>query len=294
MEVKTIKQHYVPQFYLRNFEDKDHKLYVYNRQNEKFIESRAKDICYKKCLHETPWENANSKLGKYVLPNQIEKDFSKQENRYNILLKKIIDICSEPKNEKALICNQTEKKELGLFVANMLLRNPWSLEQADIDNIPNKLMENSEIQSIDQLLQALGMGGTESLIKHSSKKMWLDRELNNGKNVPTFIARDLQKMFMSFLITQNAYFVTSSFPVIFETYESKNNKTHFQNLFIPLCPKIAVQYTQNSNMKAFRNRQIPIYPETVTKINRLYLKGSPEQFQLIISHNNDVLRNILQ
>ena len=40
-------------------------------------------------------------------------------------IKKIIDICSEPKNENALICNQMEKKELALFVANMLLRNLW-------------------------------------------------------------------------------------------------------------------------------------------------------------------------
>ncbi len=294
MEVKTIKQHYVPQFYLRNFEDKDHKLYVYNRQKEKFIESRAKDICYKKYLYETPWENANSKLGKYVLPNQIEKDFSKQENRYNILLKKIIDTCSEPQNEKALICTQAEESELALFAANMLLRNLWSLKHADIDNILNELMENSEIQSIDHLLQALGMGGTEALIKHSCKKSWLDSALNNGENVPTSIAHDLQKMSMVFFVTQNASFVTSSFPVIFETYESENNKTHFQKLLIPLCPKIAVQYTKSSKMKAFHNRQISIYSKKVAKINRLYLKGNPEQFQLIISHNNDVLRNILQ
>ena len=53
MELKTIKQHYVPQFYLRNFEDKRHKLYVYNRQKDKFIESRTKDICREKCLYET-------------------------------------------------------------------------------------------------------------------------------------------------------------------------------------------------------------------------------------------------
>lgn len=293
MELKTIKQHYVPQFYLRNFEDKQHKLYVYNRQKDKFIESRTKDICREKCLYETQWENANPKLGKYILPNQIEDDFSRQESKYNTLLKKIIDICSEPKNENALICNQTEKKELALFVANMLLRNLWSLEHANIDDIPDELMEDNEIQSIDQLLQMLGLGGTESLIKHSSKKVWLDSELNSGKNVPTFIACDLQKMFMSFLVTQSAYFVTSSFPVIFETYKSEDNKTHCQNLFMPLCPKIALQYTKNLTMKASHNRQIPVFPETVEKINRLYMKGSPEQFQFLISHSNNVLRNVI-
>lgn len=294
MELKTINQHYVPQFYLRNFEDEEHKLYVYNRQKDKFIESRTKDICSKKYLYETLWENANPKLEKYILPNQIENDFSRQESKYNKVLKKIINICSEPKNEKALICNQTEKNELALFVANMLLRNPWSLEQANIDNIPNELMENSEIQSIDQLLQALGLGGTESLIKHSNKKVWLDSELNNGENVPMFIARDLQKMFMSFLVTQNSYFITSSFPVIFETYESENNKTYCQNLFIPLCPRIALQYTRSLTMKSSHNRQIPVFPENVAKINRLYLKGSTKQFQFLISHNNNVLKKIIQ
>ena len=118
--------------------------------------------------------------------------------------------------------------------------------------------------------------------------------LNNGENVPIFIACDLQKMFMSFLVTQNAYFITSSFPVIFETYESEDNKTHCQNLFIPLCPKIALQYTKSLTMKPFHNRQVPVFPETVAKINRLYLKGSQEQFQFLISHSNSVLRSVLQ
>ena len=99
---------------------------------------------------------------------------------------------------------------------------------------------------------------------------------------------------MSFRVTQNASFITSSFPVIFETYESEDNKTHCQNLFIPLCPKIVLQYTKSLTMKPFHNRQVPVFPETVAKINRLYLKGSQEQFQFLISHSNSVLRSVLQ
>ncbi|NBH34299.1 DUF4238 domain-containing protein [Clostridiaceae bacterium] len=42
------------------------------------------------------------------------------------------------------------------------------------------------------------------------------------------------------------------------------------------------------------NRQVPVFPETVSKINRLYQKGSQEQFQFLISHSNSVLRSVLQ
>ena len=37
------RQHYVPQFYLRNFEDGGHKLHVYNRKKNIFFMSQVKD-----------------------------------------------------------------------------------------------------------------------------------------------------------------------------------------------------------------------------------------------------------
>lgn len=50
-----------------------------------FFEASPKEICFENYLHETFWEDANPKLGKYVLPNQIEKNLSIQESAYSAI-----------------------------------------------------------------------------------------------------------------------------------------------------------------------------------------------------------------
>lgn len=67
----TKKQHYVPQFYLRNFTSDDNKLWVFDRVKEEYYFQTPKEICYEKYLYETPWEDANQKLGKYVLEKRV-------------------------------------------------------------------------------------------------------------------------------------------------------------------------------------------------------------------------------
>ena len=74
-----------------------------------------KTFVLKSFCTKTPWEDANPKLGKYVLENQIEDYFAEKEGEYSSLLKKIIGICREPQNKNALICNAQEKKMLASF-----------------------------------------------------------------------------------------------------------------------------------------------------------------------------------
>lgn len=166
-EKMTKRQHYVPQFYLNNFSNNG-KLWAYDRKKKNLFESISKDICYEKYLYETMWEDANIKLGRYVLPNKIEKDFANQEREYSLLLRKIVNICNNPENTKALVCDTDEKRTLASFVANILLRNPWSLKQAKIDIVSDD-MYNENIQAIDSLLQDMNFGGTKSLVKAAKK-----------------------------------------------------------------------------------------------------------------------------
>lgn len=75
------------------------------------------------------WKNANENLGKYVIPNDMEKVFAIHEAEYSSVLKQIFEICNMPCNQNALICSSQEKGILSRFVANILLRNPWSFKQ---------------------------------------------------------------------------------------------------------------------------------------------------------------------
>ena len=114
-----------------------------------FFEASPKEICFENYLHETLWEDANPRLGKYILPNQIEKSLSVQESTYSAILKKVIGICKDPKNKHALICNLEDKQLLAKFVTNMIVRNPWVLNQVDEDCFSDGIMDNIEIQAID-------------------------------------------------------------------------------------------------------------------------------------------------
>ena len=67
-----------------------------------------------------PLESGNNIL---LLPCQ------NKEGEYSPLLKRIIDICRNPQNKNALICNHEEKEMLASFVTNIFVRNPWSLRQ---------------------------------------------------------------------------------------------------------------------------------------------------------------------
>ena len=169
----TKKQHYVPQFYLKNFTSDDNKLWVFDRVKKEYYRNAPKDICFEKFLYETPWEDANPKLGKYVLENQIEVYFAEKEGEYSSLLKKIIGICREPQNKNALICNAQEKKMLASFLTNIFVRNPWSLKQIESDLPLEELKKNEEIQAIEQIIQIMGLGDIDSLVKAADKRVWL-------------------------------------------------------------------------------------------------------------------------
>lgn len=123
-EKTTKRQHYILQFYLKNFTDDSNKLWVYDRLRKKFFKNSPKDICCEKNLYETLWEDVDSRLGEFVLQNQMENKFAQQEGIYNFLLKRIINICTNTQNRAALICNKDEKRILAGFVANLFLRNP--------------------------------------------------------------------------------------------------------------------------------------------------------------------------
>ena len=166
----TKKQHYVPQFYLRNFTSDDNKLWVFDRVKEEYYFRTPKEVCYEKYLYETPWKDEDPKLGKFVLENQIENYFADKEGEYSPLLKRIIDICRNPQNKNALICNHEEKEMLASFVANIFVRNPWSLRQIESDLPLEELKENEEIQAIEQIIQIMGLGDIDSLVKAADKR----------------------------------------------------------------------------------------------------------------------------
>lgn len=286
----TKKQHYVPQVYLRNFLTASNELFVYDRQKSMYFRCRSQDICREDYLYETLWENAISQLGKYVLPNQIENAFSGYEGVYGTLLRKLINVCSEPQNKTALICNADDKRALASLAVNMLVRNPWSLNQVNADKLHDGVMENEEIQSISQLFRLWNWGEITSLIKASNKKVCLDEKLAGG--VPAQLISELLNLNFSILISEKHPFVTSSFPVAYEIYDSEDGMTHLKMLYLPIHPRFALMYSNNIIAKPYRNRMVSLPVDKVKRMNQLYFQSDIEQTRYIIASDESILKYI--
>ena len=284
----TKKQHYLPQFYLNNFVNNSGKLWIYDRLKGNIFASDSRNIGCENYLYETRWEDANPELGDFVFPNQIEKQFSEQEGRYSKLLKRIVSICVNPQNKRALICNEEDKELLASFVSNMLLRNPWSMKVAGLDCVTDGVMEMEEIKITDTILQHLNLGGTKSLVKFSGKKIWLDEEFDGGMQQES--TKMLRSMKFCFIISKNEEFVTSSFPVlngIDETTEENEKITYF-----PLHPQIAIFYGNSISRKVW-NRVKPMDGKDIDLFNKEYLKLDIDKIRFIYAKEKKILDHLI-
>ena len=283
----TKKQHYVPQFYLRNFTSDDNKLWVFDRIKEEYYFRTPKEVCYEKYLYETPW-NEDPKLGKFVLENQIENYFADKEGEYSPLLKRIIDICRNSQNKNALICNHEEKKRLASFVANVFERNPWSLKQIESDLPLEELKKNEEIQAIERIIQIMGFGDIDSLVKAADKRVWLTEEFDGSRLAPRIL-----EMNYTFLVSNGEPFITSSFPAIYELCDIEERGLMPSNIYLPVHPQIALLYN-GTIPKMKSNRLKTVGEEIVHELNSVYLKSDVEQMRFLIARDKESLRTVIE
>lgn len=285
----TKKQHYIPQFYLNNFTNDSGKLWVYDRLKEKIYACSSRDIACENYLYETCWENANPKLGKFVLPNQIENKFAVKESRYSKLLQKIIVVCSDPQNKRALICSKEEKGILASFVSNMFLRNPWSMKEADLECITDGIMDVEEIKDINMMLQLMEFGGTESLVKFASKMVWLDEDFDGSMQQES--TKDLWGLKYCFIKTEKKQFVTSSFPVLHGIDETTVEEEKI--IYFPLHPHIALLYGNSLPHKVWN--RMGVLPEgDIDFWNRQYYKLEIEKVRFIYAKEKSVLEKLVK
>ena len=285
----TKKQHYLPQFYLKNFASDNGKIWTYDRYKGKIYACSPRDIACEKYLYETRWEDANPKLGEFVLPNQFENKFAEREGEYSKLLQKIIGLCSNEANKGALICNKDEKETLASFVSNMYLRNPWSMAQANLDCVTDGIMDVEEIKVIDNLLQLMEFGGTESLVKFASKRVWLDEDFDGSMQQES--TKDLRGLKCCFIKTETKQFVTSSFPVLHGIDETTAEEEKI--IYFPLHPHIALLYGNTLPHKVWN--RIGVLPENdIDFWNKQYYKLEIDQVRFIYAKEKSVLEKLVK
>lgn len=285
---KTIKQHYVPQFYLKKFCNSNSKLYVYDKEKQNYFEATPKDICFEKNLYE--YEENNSLLGggKPILPNDIENIYADEEGKYSALLDTIINRMDEQINQNALILNSDEVDLLIDFVANLIIRHPKSMdENLTLDNYNDfcdVLNESGAETIISGIFNLLKLGEYEWLNKTIFKKYYLNS--NNLENNSFSIKPFIKNMSFVFLKTENSEFVTSNFPARIEI----TNDDIFDSIYFPLSPKYAVNFF--SSKTSDRNRIRTIDKETTNKLNIWMAVDSDNRF--LISNKKENISIIVK
>lgn len=286
-----MKQHYVPRFYLEYFVGKDRFIHVWNVEKKIFIVTRPKDICYEDNLYETAWEKESPELGKYVLHNQIEKYFSRCEAEFANLQKRILDICLNEENKNALILRMQEKKLLRRFFANMLLRNPYTMEELGVDGSLDDLEGNSEIEALREVTKVLGINDFDALAQMSYKKVVLMDEL--PESYVNGVCHDLEDVALEFFYSKDGGFITADFPVSFGR-DSEIKAGNIQTAYFPISPKVAVLWGNYEDLKKRSNRVVEVDMESVIDFNRTFLNGNAGRYKYVFADCKEALEACIE
>lgn len=273
----TKRQHFVPQFYLKQFTDKNELLHCYKIADGKQFHAHPNDVCFKEYVYELESLIPNQK---FLLPNEIEKMFCSLEGEYSLVLQSIVNKCLQNSNGISLICSSKEKEVFASMVSNFISRNFLAVDSFVDDKTTQDLLDNNqEVIEIDNLLRELKIGDAKPFVELAQKKLFLSP---TEDGVAKSIMDSLLKMNLSFFVTDTENFITSDCPV---GYNCTPNELLMAR--IPLSTKVMAVYSSSDISRQFRNRARLIERRFVKKLNRDYLNwGIPKM--LIAKSKKDI------
>lgn len=287
---KTVKEHYVPQFYLRNFVDENGLLHIYDFKQDKFFKQSLRNVCYESNLYETKWENAHPKLGEFVLPNHIEKLFCEYEGEFSKVLTTILHICCPSQNPNALILQGNERNMFFRFIVNMIVRNPENMEALALNKLEQDDIDNDEVKQIRTMLDDMGFGGADSICLAAKKKAMLTDEFENSFTQACL--ETLKKLNYTFFYARINSFITSNIPACVGDDPTiiEDDKTC---IYLALSPKVAVLFGNYKNSSNFKNRMVCIEEKQVENFNRILVKHNDNK-RFFIGNSDVAIRKYIE
>ncbi len=235
----TVKEHYVPRFYLTHFANSKGRITVYDFNKKRLFLASSKDLCFKNNLYETPFKNANERIGSYVDRNNIEITFSGYETRFSKLLQRVDQLSINNKNNQALILSSVEKDMLCKFVVNMIVRNPINMEHMNVNHLDEEFLQSEDYSNLTEVLEKMGFGGAKSICEMAQKKAMLTEEYKDS--FPDTFAKELRQLDFSFYYAEKGEFITSDNPVLIGKDKNLiNEKESF--IYCALTPKVSVLF----------------------------------------------------
>lgn len=233
-EPHTKRQHFVPQFLLKNFSMDGKRVIVWDRKQRVFFETGVKDICYLDDLYEVKWKDSNPKLGTYVLDNKLEEEFSQTEGRASSVIKHIIERANG--TETRIIFNKEEKSIIYDFVTVLYLRNPAKMAEIQdyYDGVENEPGFDTMRRGTEYIFEQWGWGSPKSIFEYSIKSTIFSKEVDGSPYKVEF--ERISALRYVFWRSKNEKFVTASFPMHIVSFDKEN----FDRIVIPISSSLSL------------------------------------------------------
>lgn len=243
MNGKTTSQHFVPQFYLREFGISKKQILEYDLKNNGVVHTKnIENSCCINNLYE--YKSTN---GTIIRVNEIEKILSLLETRVANTFRSIKSkaFC---KNNTKIHCFLTteEKHNLVLFIATLTFRNP-ELINAVISEF-NVLYGSQNGLKPD----------LEVVTQYEKKNLALDillpfRRIEESKIWKDFLSSLCDMSFMIVAVEGKDVFITSDKPAMVYSKKSKATLSDIDSVILPLTPRICLYLSSDRTKIEERN-----------------------------------------
>lgn len=255
----TIKQHFIPQFVMRNFTDENDRLCVIDKNSSpiRIIHPKTTGILFENDIYET--KNID---GSYFDRNVIEKKFAQIESNVSNILK---EINSNLFNEKKLSAD--EEVALAVFIALQLVRLPVLKEmlyanskRASTSEIDKKMFD----EAIYRMMLFSRENGFEYLKQNGLDLSDKTREQLKGESMlehtASFILNECA-IYILIAPDNNSYILTD-LPILIDSFLDAK-------YIFPISPKMAIccclfEEANGNELGGFIQAQ----PEWINKINK--------------------------
>jgi len=250
----TKKQHFVPQFYLRNFANSNNELHIYNAKERRIMKDRgASGICHDSFFYAAETGKPDD------ISQEVEDFFSAQIE--DPLSKELPDIIKRLGNNEQITDN--DKYTLAMFMNNMWLRNPTMRKQ--INDMEKKMLKwtnkmryshPSIDKELDKIAEEMGQALSEKEredLKNIMINEEYDLKISNQSHLRFMLYAEHMQGFANLFFGQNwivhiskcdRQFVTSDNPITVVMPEKMGfyGATFLERTHIfPLTPTIAIE-----------------------------------------------------
>lgn len=259
------RQHFVPQFYLKNFAKANGDLWICRRRSEAkssaVFKSNARKICVENNLYEIP--SMNTPEQKFIEWGAIEAALSRMESTFALSVKHL----AEYDPDKPDTSSESLWEHLSIvivFTANLIVRNPkWIKTRRKLaESLTRDLLSRGF--SPNDLFE-LGKNGYSSDLQGIVELSIQHAELLNfnDRSSTMKLVEEFNKMSVILLrAPDNASFITSSFPVTASWTDEETENPDW--LYLPLSATSALIFHEERQQNFFFRR---ISTEEVDEFN---------------------------